>query len=287
MKMKNIFFIAVILIAAFIYGCSDLKDDAISQSQPLSVHPEGFAKPNSVNFHGHFIKNAGWNMQQCKSCHGANYSGANRAVSCRTCHTGPDGPESCNTCHGNFNDINRIAPPRGVNGDTVTTYHGVGAHSNHLYDNVLGNAVACAECHVVPQTTYATGHLDTALPAEVSFGDIARAHSANPVYNADTYTCDNVYCHGSFVFRKSESVSTNQFIYTADSMSGNFNSVKWTDVGANEAACGSCHGLPPKGHLGENSWGLETCVSCHWTVIDASGKIIDKTKHINGIVDAR
>lgn len=287
MKIKNKFVITGLILIAFLSGCSELKEDAISQPDPISVHPEGFEKPAHPNFHGEFIKEAGWNMLQCRSCHGGDYNGANNAVSCRTCHTGPDGPESCNTCHGSFGNIERIAPPQDANGNTETINRGVGAHSMHLYDNEAGNAVACGECHLVPQKTYTEGHLDTALPAEVIFGDLAKAHAGNPAYNAEQLTCENVYCHGSFEFLMSEAVETNRFIYTADKMTGNNKTVKWTDVGNNEAACGTCHGLPPQGHLGAGDWGIETCVTCHWQVVDASGKIIDKTKHINGVADAR
>jgi len=287
MKINNIFIISVLLSIAFLSGCSDLKEDIAAQPEPISVHPEGFETPGDPDFHGHFIRNAGWNMQQCKSCHGGDYNGANQAVSCRTCHQGPEGPESCNTCHGSFGDVTRIAPPGDVSGNNQTSDRGVGAHANHLYDNVLGNSVACVECHVVPEQTYTQGHLDTALPAEIVFGDLSKAHSGNPAYNSENLTCDNVYCHGAFTFRKSDAVEINRFIYTADSMAGNFNSVRWTDVGTNAASCGSCHGLPPQGHLGAGEWGIETCVSCHWEVVDASGKIIDKAKHINGDIDAR
>lgn len=287
MKLKYIYLITVLLLVTFLAGCSELKEDAVSQPMPISVHPEGFERPSHPDFHGHFIRSAGWNMLQCRSCHGADYNGANQAVSCKTCHDDAGGPESCNTCHGSFADVTRIAPPEDTNEGTATTSRGVGAHSIHLYDAMIGSRVACFECHIVPQTTYTEGHLDTGLPAEVTFGDLAKSRGANPTYNSETLTCDNTYCHGSFQFLQSEAVETNRFIYTADAMIGNNQSVSWTDVGSGQAACGSCHGLPPQGHLGAGQWGIETCVTCHWEVVDAAGNIIDNTRHINGVIDAR
>lgn len=287
MKIKNIIIIAALVFITCLTGCADLKEDAISDAQPVSVHPEGFEKPSHPNFHGNFIKANGWNMLQCRSCHAADYNGANEAVSCRTCHTGPDGPETCNTCHGSLADPSRSAPPEDLEGRTGTENRGVGAHSMHLLSNIIGNTVACGECHVVPAKTYTEGHLDTALPAEVVFGELANADSLAAVYEADDLTCENVYCHGNFAFQRSQAVETNRFIYTAERMTGNNKTVTWNDVGSGQAACGSCHGLPPTGHLGAGEWGIETCVACHWEVVDASGQIIDKTKHINGVIDAR
>ena len=48
-----------------------------------------------------------------------------------------------------------------------------------------------------------------------------------------------------------------------------------------EAQCGSCHGLPPTGHV--DFGGLSTCTNCHFGIVNAQGQIIDKSKHINGV----
>jgi hypothetical protein len=48
------------------------------------------------------------------------------------------------------------------------------------------------------------------------------------------------------------------------------------------AACGTCHGLPPTGHTAAT---LTTCVNCHSGMIDATGTITDKTKHVNGKIN--
>jgi hypothetical protein len=79
---------------------------------------------------------------------------------------------------------------------------------------------------VVPATTTAAGHIDTALPAEVtpSLG-----------WNRTTQTC-GAWCHGA-------------------------SSPKWTEQGG--AFCGSCHGVPPTTASHNPTMNLSSCASCH------------------------
>jgi hypothetical protein len=177
-----------------------------------------------------------------------------------------------------------IAPPRDLSGNTLTTFKGVGAHTNHLYNNVLGSKVECETCHTVPQTLTSAGHIDGSLPAEVNLKGLAIINVAgNAIYNYTTTTCANTYCHGNFEFDKNSADITHQFVYSASKIEGNKRSVIWNKVDGSEAACGTCHGLPPVGHI--DYGGLSTCVSCHTGVVDAQGNIIDKTKHINGVIN--
>ena len=76
----------------------------------------------------------------------------------------------------------------------------------------------------------------------------------------------------------------NQFAYTAEKITGNSQTVIWNKVDGSQIKCGSCHGLPPKGHITANI-GLKDCAGCHWDVVDANGNIINKVKHINGKID--
>ncbi|MDP4196679.1 MAG: hypothetical protein Q8940_16615, partial [Bacteroidota bacterium] len=67
-------------------------------------------------------------------------------------------------------------------------------------------------------------------------------------------------------------------------------SPKWTQVDGSQAACGTCHGLPPKGHIGyPNNLPVTACGNsgCHSGVVDINGNIIDKNKHINGAINVR
>jgi predicted CxxxxCH...CXXCH cytochrome family protein len=56
-------------------------------------------------------------------------------------------------------------------------------------------------------------------------------------------------------------------------------------VDGSQAACGSCHGLPPGGAHPQVA-GV-ACSICHDRTVDASSKIVDRTLHINGAVDVK
>jgi predicted CxxxxCH...CXXCH cytochrome family protein len=286
------------LAAVLLCGCSELKKGTPTTNPVfVYVHPAGFRSPSSPDFHGKAVQAAGWEMRDCRQCHGGTYSGAN-AISCLNsgCHVDASGnaksPESCNTCHGSFaatvNDTLSWAPPRSVAGDTSTMAYGVGAHRSHLLGtgNDSSTPVPCAGCHTIPSTVYASGHITsqgraqvliTAALATVSSGGT----TPTPAYDAQNMQCGNSYCHGNWQLRKS--ASQYPFVYTDSLMKGANYSPKWTG-GASEAACGTCHGLPPAGHLSQGI-SLAQCTSCHYGVVDGSGKIIDKTKHMNGKID--
>jgi predicted CxxxxCH...CXXCH cytochrome family protein len=287
-KMKylllNILF--TISLGIFIIGCSDLQSN-IPVEPKLTVHRSGFTDPTSPNFHAKYIQSNNWDLQQCQSCHAADFSGGTTNESCNTCHSSPGGPAACNTCHGDLRNLSRIAPPRDINGDTATTVLGVGAHTSHLYTNSI-STVSCSSCHNVPQSVFAPGHLDSSHPAPVILNGLATTNIANnATYNASDGTCSNNYCHGNFEYSIDSAAAEDRFAFTDSNMVGNNKTVHWTNAGNSEAACGTCHDLPPKGHIGYQQFPISSCISCHAEVVDAEGNIIDKTKHINGKVDVR
>jgi len=214
-------------------------------------HPVGFVNPTSSDFHGLAIRQAGWSMSECRSCHGLDYAGtsASSNVSCLTCH--PNTPEDCGTCHG---DATSPAPPPSIDNHTSTDFANVGAHRSHLTEGVSGLAVDCAECHTVPTQYDDSGHVDSELPAEVTFGALAQTGGLTPVW--DGQSCSNTYCHGSAT-------------------------PTWTEVGKGEAACGTCHGFPPPSPHPP----VQQCSLCHVQVVDENLQFIDKSLHINGKVD--
>ncbi len=292
MKIKMKYLLQIYLVIVFgvliISGCSDLENN-IAPAEKVSVHKQGFTSKSSSNFHGLLIKNDNWNMKDCQQCHAADFSGGLTGASCNTCHTNPGGPLACNTCHGDFADPTRIAPPRDINGDTSTTIKGVGAHANHLYSHTLSSKVACEDCHKVPSTVYTAGHLDSDLPAEVALTNLAVANIAsNATYNASDASCSNTYCHGNFEFDKADAAPQDTFVFVSDKIVGNNKTVNWTQVDGTQAKCGSCHGtsesIAPQGHL---PLPITACFNCHGDVVDENGNIIDQSKHINGIINAR
>ncbi len=66
-------------------------------------------------------------------------------------------------------------------------------------------------------------------------------------------------------------------------MEGNNSAVIWNKVDDTQAQCGSCHGLPPTGHV--DFGGLTTCVNCHQGVVNGQGQITNSGKHINGVIN--
>jgi len=249
----------------------------------INVHVEGIMNPSSNAFHGSFIKGIMWDMRNCRSCHQADYSGGVASPSCLSCHTFPNGPEACNTCHGNFNDIDRIAPPRDLNKDTLTTAPGVGAHVIHLYENDLGAEIPCVTCHTVPQNVYDQGHVDTDPPSEIIFSNVAIVNEGiNSSYDFAQVTCANTYCHGNFIFTKDSAPDSLKFAYMEDQIVGTNVSVVWNQVDGTQAECGSCHGTPPEGHIQVSPTSCGRGGICHPEVVDFNGNILDPSKHING-----
>jgi predicted CxxxxCH...CXXCH cytochrome family protein len=255
-------------------------------------HADGFA---SASGHGTYLYNQNYPLSSCQTCHGATYAGGTIAnVTCMRsgCHVNPGNtprsPEACNTCHGDFAAASSLlasAPPKSVTGLTATTVRGVGAHQKHLATGTVGVAVKCQECHSVPAQLSSTGHLGT-LPAEVAFNDkLSQLVTGGgtlvprPSYDPTSLKCNNTYCHGNWQIRKA--TSTSQFAYSDSVIVGLNYSPAWTN-GSADASCGSCHGLPPKGHIAVP---LSTCGSCHFGIVSTDGKITDKAKHINGKVN--
>jgi len=151
------------------------------------------------------------------------------------------------------------APPMGLSSAADTTAKGVGAHQAHLVASPSWHRkVECADCHVVPQTVGATGHLDGDNKAEVVFS--ARAGGAASSWNGTTCTAG---CHGSAAW------------------GGTSATPNWTRVDGTQSACGSCHGAPPPAPHPTGS----NCAACHPTMEENSLSFRDPDSHINGKVD--
>lgn len=176
----------------------------------------------------------------------------------------------CNSCHGSAgtpasNSAPLNAPPKDNAGNTATNTRGVGAHQAHLAPATpIGKLVVCADCHVVPSAVGSVGHVDTPLPADLTFS--ARAGTA-PTWNGAQ--CGNTYCHGATLTQPNGSGA-----------GGTATSPSWTKVDGTQKACTSCHGNPPPlPHLQRSD-----CQTCH---LDMSSPttFADVTKHIDGNLD--
>lgn len=262
------------------YSGGTAKVSCLDCHAAINVHTAEINNPLSEKFHGKFIANINWDLTKCTQCHGSNYAGGIVSPKCTTCHNQPDGPEACNTCHGDFSNPSKISPPRAINGTTETSNPGVGAHSIHLVESDIAKATQCNECHIIPNKFNSAGHIDNTQRAEVIFGTFSSSGISSPSYNFSDNKCSNTYCHGNFEFKKEN--SNYQFGYVEDKITGNNFQPVWNKVDGSQGGCGTCHDLPPKGHIESQ---LKSCGTCHVGVVDKYGKIIDKTKHINGKID--
>ncbi len=236
-------------------------------------HDAGFADSLSAKFHSLSIAQTFfWDLTICQSCHGTDYSGNGYGnKNCLICHSQQDGPEACNTCHGDINsassDTSSWAPPEDLNGNNSTTHIGVGAHQQHLTNVNITLPLLCIDCHSLPANFEDPIHIDGNLPAEIAFGDLATTFSdsaANPAWSNSQATCSNVFCHGEFKNGEKEQ------------------SLIWTSVGTGQAACNTCHGLPPGG---THDIYLGNCSNCHFTVVNSDTAFVDLNKHLNGEIN--
>ena len=225
----------------------------------------------------------------CGACHGLPPGGGHPPVigaipaACSACHDAviaPDGSFAnpalhvdgvvevrsltCDACHGSAGDA---SPPRDVGGNLATTARGVGAHRSHLRASTWRAPIACGECHVVPTSVLAVGHFDTPLPAELRFGATARADGAAPSF--DGARCAGAYCHGATLLP-----------------GGSNRAPLWTTVDGTQAACGTCHGLPPGGaHPAVGAPVPQACGMCHPAVVSLAGAFVGPALHVDGVVE--
>ncbi|HTQ06955.1 MAG TPA: CxxxxCH/CxxCH domain-containing protein [Polyangiaceae bacterium] len=165
----------------------------------------------------------------------------------------------CTGCHGDptrsSDALRCAAPPKDLLGATDPHYPGVGAHGIHLDASATHGAVACSECHVVPERVDSPGHLGPA-PAPVTFGPLATTAGHDPTYDPKTRTCLDSYCH-----RDAWPV--------------------WSNPRSSADACGTCHGLPPPLPHPQS----DRCSVCHGEVIDADRHFIAPERHVDGHLD--
>jgi len=204
-------------------ACSDARLRPDAGPSTVSVHPAGILDPGSADFHVRELQRLDWSFATCARCHGEDFSGGIANKPCLTCHAA--GPTACVTCHGD------------------------GPTSNaHVVHREVGK-LACGECHVVPASWDAEGHIlrggvANPLPVQVTFGARAEltldpADRAGPPTFAGG-TCSNVYCHGD-VLHAAGGVATRP---------------RWDDAAA-PGVCNRCHGAPPPSHAQDH------CETCH------------------------
>ena len=254
-----------------------------------------FQDPNAKQIAPVWTK-VGQGQADCGSCHGVPPPAHGPDTRCQTCHrpsfigdqprsplhvngqvdlAAP--PGSCVGCHGSGDSP---APPVDVLGRSDPSLQTVGAHRDHLEAlHKLSAPVACNECHLVPAQFDSPGHVDHQPPAVVfppDAGVLARADGAVPSYDHATATCTS-YCHGSGA------------LLSQDTAPG-INRTPVFNGGPGQAACGSCHGIPPQipGQTVHTGKTLTDCHTCHPSTVTPAGNIIvgadAGSTHIDGQV---
>jgi predicted CxxxxCH...CXXCH cytochrome family protein len=228
-------------------------------------HNDAWRDPTSPGFHA-YSANVG--LGPCMTCHGTDLSGGPANVACSLCHDAnlPAGittwKQNCTMCHGGT-DNQTGAPPRTTWGKS-SEFVRVGAHSAHVQGGPLAGPVPCGSCHTVPADALAAGHID-GQRATVTFSGLA-VQGTRPTYDPTTGTCSATYCHGATI------------------PGGTDTTPIWTKVDGTQAACGTCHGIPPM-----QVWGHayhDTCTWCHYDITDDYGtKITNPALHMDGVVE--
>ncbi len=179
----------------------------------------------------------------------------------------PGAEGTCWGCHGTQESEGAPAPDLAKSSDA--TRISVGLHALHLRGSKLIAAVACADCHRVPQLLTEAGHIDSDLPAEIIFSDLARGKlraggkDLAPTWDRATATCSNVYCH---------------------SLDGRISTWVWNANPSSGTTCNACHGMPPKTMASGQAHPASTeCVLCHHGAYKDG--FLDPKKHINGKLD--
>ncbi|HZV81615.1 MAG TPA: CxxxxCH/CxxCH domain-containing protein, partial [Geobacteraceae bacterium] len=223
------------------------------------------------------------------SCHGGKSRGAWSATTTNNNHT-------CVHCHGvdgsttlradKYNAAPGWAGGTSTDQVSVNTDNRVGAHFVHL-SSVYMPKLKCNECHTVPSSPFDGTHMATQRynSQTLTFAQASTAvkNSTTPAKTDGTAvaaaTCTTTFCHGSNMPK--------------GDTSGTARSPQWNQAalmtGSPGADCGTCHGNPPTtgttaaSHSGKTA--TTSCVQCHAMMVDATGKIINKSLHGNGSVN--
>ncbi|HZV81907.1 MAG TPA: CxxxxCH/CxxCH domain-containing protein, partial [Geobacteraceae bacterium] len=240
----------------------------------------GYGTCSTSNCHGRFTRawgTASTGLTLCDKCHGS-------ATSPRGFYNtqGPDGTLSIYSAAIGVHDIHLQNPnsPRKATFARFTSY---------------AKGFSCRQCHAVPDGPFASGHIDTALPAEVPFSHVSSiantgktkfSYYTSPSYNIATQTCSAVWCHGAGMNSNNSSGP-----YAGVPGSIQRQNPKWDTpylTGNGTVDCVKCHALPPPApdssyiHYGQT---MANCKECHTNLTNDGLGFKDKSLHVNGKID--
>jgi len=246
-----------------------------------------------------------WDGTRCTNvyCHGGAFGdsaatvpvpmwkGGEGAAKCGGCHGVPPANHAqsgCVRCHARVVDATGAIRDQALHLDgklslgddsgTCLACHPSpgGAHAAHTQAlHGVRGPIGCAECHNVPQAVGSPGHIDHPEGAVVfpaGSGAIARAGGAQASFDRPSGRCADVWCHGGGSPLANDTATTVQRL------------PDWNG-GAGPAACGGCHGVPPKDATHASNPTLLQCAQCHGLSIDATGAFVPGGGHLNGVID--
>ncbi|WP_246559254.1 CxxxxCH/CxxCH domain c-type cytochrome, partial [Citrifermentans pelophilum] len=266
-------------------------------NQKIDLSLTGYSKYSSTGF-----KPAKGYYGTCNvtNCHGSGKPTWGASVAAPV-NGFPYSSNVCEKCHGqvNSNPFYSTAIPK-VTANTDTQ---VGAHFNHLSSNGsrISHSASCKDCHVVPATVTASGHLNGV--AEVTFptGSLARglAGTLQATYSSATHSCATTYCHGDTLASNKKATGAKlAAIVKAPRWATPFLSLNHATA-PTAADCGACHGFPPRSaaHTAVAAYAAYTasqnispassnCSNCH-KHFNANGTltVAGLGLHINGSVE--
>jgi len=196
--------------------------------------------------------------KRCYRCHGQVLDSSFTFLQTNLHNNGTvDYSVGCSSCHG-WNQ--GVSPPQNLKGECGQGLDGVGSHKAMRMSPTAVHQVACSNCHVVPLSTRAEGHIDGDGRAEVVFSGLAKAGGAQPAWNGTT--CTNVYCHGATL------------------IGGDYKDPAWKDTSGAASRCGACHRLADP----DNNTAAD-CASCHPGTVASDRSILPFGDHLNGVID--
>ncbi|SNB46071.1 CxxxxCH/CxxCH domain-containing protein [Geobacter sp. DSM 9736] len=229
-------------------------------------------------------------------------SGSYGTCSASNCH-GRDvvrwEPESqlplCDKCHGSA-ATSAFYDTRGPGSPTGKTEPHVGSHDQHVKASpyAYASSLKCSECHIEPGGPYTPQHIDSALPAEVGFDQVASAgifygYTSRPWYDYSTRTCNNLWCHGAGMDSNTGKGAYGGCVDEGGSL-GTAGAPKWNDVLLDGTAgdCSKCHSYPPcspgPGYVHYNKAPAD-CKDCHNNLNSDGITFNNPSLHVNGVVD--
>lgn len=121
MKYVISYSILIILGLSLFFGCADMKED-LTAPEEVKVHGKESMNSGSENFHAFLVRDNG--IDNCQTCHAADYSGGTAELSCAT-----------GNCHPTV-----AVHQEGINNPSGDNFHG-------LYIADFDQFYECQQCH--------------------------------------------------------------------------------------------------------------------------------------------